>query len=95
MDDRKTRINKLSERFKDRPGRPSHATKERERKSYYLDVEISKRLDDDYKKFNHQIYPHSVSKSVFIESILEYGLNNIDTLKESLKSQADNSDSNE
>ena len=82
MEDRKSRISKLSERFKDRAGRPKQAAKERERKSYYLDVEIAARLDRDYKEFNHQFYPTTVGKSVFIEAILEYGLNNIKAIKE-------------
>ncbi len=81
MDDRKSRISKLSERFKQRPGRPKQAVKERERRSYYLDIEIAKRLDQDYKAFNHQVYPRTVSKSVFIETLLEYGLNNLSAIK--------------
>jgi hypothetical protein len=94
MDDRKSRISKLSERFKDRPGRPKQSQKDRERRSYYLDTQIAERLDRDYKKFNHQAYPHAVSKSVFIESILEYGLDNLKTIQEIITSKADNEDTN-
>ncbi len=72
-DDRKLRINKLSERFKERVGRPKQIGKDRERRSYYLDAAVTERVDKDYKDFNHHIYPNSVSKSVFIETILEYG----------------------
>ena len=36
MDDRKTRIEKLSERFKPDAGRSKRSAKQRERRSYYL-----------------------------------------------------------
>jgi hypothetical protein len=89
MDDRKSRINKLSERFKVRPGRPKQSAKERERRSYYLDTEIADRLDKDYKEFNHQAYPHTVSKSVFIETLLEYSLNNLPSIQELITTKAE------
>ena len=81
MEDRKTRIAKLSERFKPPAGRPKRAPKQRQRRSFYLDVEIVERLDRDYKKFNHQAYPRTVSKSEFMEAVLEYGLNNLPGVK--------------
>ena len=89
MEDRKTRIAKLSERFKPHTGRPKLSPKERERRSYYLDTGIAERLDKDYKAFSHQLYPQTVSKSVFIETVLEYGLDHLQALKEiiSAKSQ--------
>ena len=89
MDDRKQRIDKLSERFKERSGRPKQPAKDRARRSFYLDNEIVERLDKDYKKFNHQAYPHTVSKSVFMETILEYGLNNLPSIKELIKEKSD------
>ena len=89
MEDRKTRINKLSERFKDRPGRPKQTLKDRERRSYYLDTQIAERLDRDYKEFNHQAYPHAVSKSIFIETILQYGLDNLKAIKDIVKEKAE------
>jgi hypothetical protein len=81
MDDRKTRIAKLSERFKPHAGRQKISPKQRERKSYYLDTEITGRLDSDYKEFSHQLYPQTVGKSVFMETILEYGLDNLPTIR--------------
>jgi hypothetical protein len=81
-DDRKLRINKLSERFKERVGRSKNLAKDRERRSYYLDAAVTERVDKDYKDFNHRIYPNSVSKSAFIETILEYGLDNLELIKE-------------
>ena len=82
MDDRKTRIAKLSERFKPQTGRPKRSAKQRERRSYYLDTEIAGRLDKNYKELSHQLYPQAVSKSVFIETIVEYGLDNLQVIGE-------------
>lgn len=82
MEDRKTRIAKLSERFKPHTGRPKLSPKERERRSYYLDTSVADRLDQDYKAFSHQLYPQAVSKSVFIETVLEYGLDHLEALRE-------------
>ena len=92
MDDRKSRISKLSERFKNRPGRQKQTQKDRERRSYYLDTQIAERLDRDYKEFNHQAYPHTVSKSIFIESVLEYGLDHLNAIREIIASKADSED---
>jgi hypothetical protein len=89
MDDRKSRIAKLSERFKLHGTRTKQSPKERERRSYYLDTSIAGRLDRDYKEFSHQLYPETVSKSVFIETILEYGLNNLQALREIIKSKTE------
>lgn len=81
MEDRKTRIAKLSERFKPHAGRPTRAPKQRQRRSFYLDIEIAERLDRDYKEFNHQAYPRTVTKSEFMEAVLEYGLNHLPGVK--------------
>jgi hypothetical protein len=89
MEDRKSRIARLSERFKPHAGRPKVSPKERERRSYYLDTEIAQRLDKDYKEFSHRLYPQTVSKSVFIETILEFGLNNLKALREIIKTQSE------
>jgi len=87
MDNRNTRIAKLSERFKKQPGRQKLSPKQRERKSYYLDVEVTSRLDRDYKEFSHQLYPQNVGKSVFMETILEYGLDNLPAIRELIQAK--------
>lgn len=89
MDDRKTRIAKLSERFKPHTGRPKRSSKQRERRSYYLDTEITERLDRGYKEFRHQLYPQTVSKSVFIETIIAYGLDNMSVVGEIIQAKTD------
>jgi hypothetical protein len=77
MDDRKARIQKLSERFKPRPDSHQTTTRERQRRSFYLDIEIAERIDKEHKDLNHRTYPQTVSKSVFLEAVLEYGMNNL------------------
>jgi hypothetical protein len=81
MDNREGRISKLSERFKTHTGRPKHGAKERERRSFYLDVAVIGRLDEELKAFNHRNFPAVVSKSVFLETLLEYGLDNLDAIR--------------
>ena len=61
MDDRQARISKLSERFKSHTGRPKLGTRERERRSFYLDVAVMARLDEELKAFNHRNFPATVS----------------------------------
>ena len=79
----------VSERFKPHAGRPKRSSKQRERRSYYLDTEITERLDRDYKEFSHQVYPQTVSKSVFIETIIAYGLDNLSAIGEIIKAKSE------
>ena len=81
MEDRKTRIAKLSERFKPHGNELKKPQRQRQRRSYYLDVDIMERLDREHKEFNHRAHPHTVGKSVFMEAILEYGMNNLPAVK--------------
>ena len=79
------RISSLSRRFKTHAvGRPSKSPRTRERRSFYLDVAIVAQLDEAYRKLNHDVYPKEVSKSVFLETVLEYGLAHIEYLKAQL-----------
>jgi hypothetical protein len=75
------RITKLSQRFKTHgAGRPKQTPKQRERHSLYLDAGLTERIDHTYKDLAHQLYPKSLSKSAFLETLLEYGLENLDTI---------------
>ncbi len=87
MSDREARISKLSERFRTHTGRPKQGTKERERRSFYLDVAVIGRLDEELKAFNHRNFPATVSKSVFLETLLEYGLDNLDAIRARIVTQ--------
>lgn len=76
------RIDKLSERFqRHAAGRPRSRTRSRIPKSFYLDEELFSQLDRAYRDVNHQLHPESVSKSVFLEALIEYGLDNLEAIK--------------
>ncbi len=80
------RIDKLSERFQRHAvGRPRSKSRSRIPKSFYLDEELFVRLDRVYRDVNHQLHPASVSKSVFLETLIEYGLDNIEDIKAAIE----------
>jgi hypothetical protein len=82
MTDKEERIAKLSQRFKTHAtGRPKVRQKNRERQSFYLDADLTAQIDKVYKDIDHQLYPHSISKSAFLETIIEYGLENLESIK--------------
>jgi len=96
MSDKEDRIARLSQRFKSHAGgRPKSDRKIRERQSLYLDSNLMERVDKTYKDIHHQLYPKPVSKSAFLEEILEYGLENIKTIKSRLSDIADAPDNSE
>jgi hypothetical protein len=80
------RISKLSQRFKSHSvGRKPESTRNRERKSFYLDTDLAVQLDTTYKALNHELFPQSVSKSAFLETIIEYGLDHLPEVRDLLK----------
>ncbi len=83
------RISKLSERFQRHTGggRPPETNKTRERKSFYIDAALVARLDQAFRAINHDLYPKQVSKSTFLETVMERGLSNMDELKRVLADQ--------
>ena len=86
---REDRINKLSERFKTHTtGRPRN-NKNRERQSFYLDADLTDKMDRTYKDLAHQFYPKSVSKSQFLETILEFGLEHLDDIRQRITDVVD------
>ena len=90
MTDKDERIAKLSQRFKTHStGRPKRAQKNRERQSFYLDTGLTERMDRTYKDLVHQLYPKSISKSAFLEALLEYGLEHLDVITSHLTEIAD------
>ncbi len=93
MSDKEDRIARLSQRFKSHAdGRPKNDQKSRERQSLYLDANLIEQVDKTYKDIQHQLYPKSISKSVFLETILEYGLENISAIKSRLSETAETSE---
>jgi hypothetical protein len=90
MSDKEDRIARLSQRFKTHAtGRPKNESKNRERQSLYLDSNLTERINTTYKDVNHHFYPKSLSKSTFLETILEFGLENIDAIKSRLSELSD------
>ena len=86
------RIAKLSQRFKTHAvGRRPQNTRTRERHSLYLDTELVAQANRAYKDISHQLYPKSISKSVFWETLLTYGLTHLPDLKDALAKNADDS----
>jgi hypothetical protein len=80
------RISKLSQRFKSHSvGRKPESTRNRERKSFYLDTDLAAQLDTTYKALNHELFPQAVSKSAFLETIIEYGLDHLPEVRDLLK----------
>jgi hypothetical protein len=97
MADRNVRIERLGQRFKTHAiGRPARSDRNRERKSFYLDTEVTRRLDDTYKEVDHDLYRQGgVSKSAFLETLLEYSLGHLDEIKQLLSDGSDGSDTSE
>ncbi len=90
MSEKDDRIAKLSQRFKTHAtGRPKQSQKNRERQSLYLDADLTARINQTYKDIAHQMYPKSLSKSAFLESLLEYGLEHLDVITSRLAEIAD------
>lgn len=84
-EDRTSRISRLSQRF-DKPAAPrkSESQRARERQSLYLDAELMKRIDLVHRDLAHQLYPQRVTKSTFLETLLEYSLAHLDEVKDQL-----------
>jgi len=55
----------------------------------YLDGALLERLDQEHRALNHDLYPASVNKAVFLETLLEYGLAHIDELRATLSTATD------
>ncbi len=90
------RIAKLSQRFKTHAvGRRPQNTRTRERHSLYLDTELVAQANRAYKDISHQLYPKSISKSVFWETLLTYGLDHLPELKDALAKNVEDSEDTE
>ena len=76
------RIAQLSQRFRKHTlGRTTEGKRTRERQSFYLDMELVKRLDTVYRDVNHELYPRNVSKSTFLETLIQHGLDRMNEWK--------------
>lgn len=87
------RIAKLSQRFKTHAvGRRPQNNRTRERHSLYLDAELVAQANQAYRDMSHQLYPQTLSKSVFWETLLTYGLDHLAEVKDALATNAEGSD---
>ena len=90
------RIAKLSERFsRHQVGRKPAAPRNRERRSLYLDGALLERIDQEHRALNHALYPKSVNKAVFLETLIEYGLAHLDELQALIGQGADGEQSSD
>ncbi len=84
------RIAKLSERFhRHQSGTEAGSPRKRERRSLYLDGALLDQLDREHRALNHDLYPRSVSKAVFLETLMEYGLAHLTDLQGPLRELAE------
>jgi hypothetical protein len=90
------RIERLSKRFSTHAvGRPSKSSRARARHTLYLDTELVNRLGALYQEINHELYPKRISKSVFLETLIEHGLEHIADLKTKFGQVAQTSEATE
>jgi hypothetical protein len=83
------RIERLSKRFSTHAvGRPRRSGRARARHTFYVDTELVNRLDGLYQEVNHELYPKRISKSAFLETLIEYSLEHITGLKTTLREAA-------
>jgi hypothetical protein len=79
------RISQLSKRFRNHnAGKSVISTRARERRSFYLDTDLVSRLDEVYRQINHELYPKHISKSSFLETLMQHGLEHLADLKKAL-----------
>ncbi len=90
MNSRQKRIEALGKRFIDNAEQPRPQTKpqqglstrnQRRRHSLYIDSNLMQRIDEIFKMVQHDVYPLTLTKSVFIEKLLEHGLANLEAVK--------------
>lgn len=81
------RIEALKQRF-ETPVQPSSSStpsnNTRKRHSVYIDQLLMQRVDEMYKQIQHEFFPTEITKSAFMEQLMEQGLQNIDKVKVAL-----------
>jgi hypothetical protein len=89
MNNRQKRIETLGKRFSEdalapKPKRAA-VNNNRKRHSVYIDAILMNRIDDIFKVVQHEVYPIAVTKSLFLEKLLENGLQNLEDVKTALR----------
>lgn len=87
MSSQSKRLEVLKQRFES-PSRSATggdaANSTRKRHSVYIDQLLMQRVDELYKQTLHEIYPTTITKSAFLEKLLEQGLENLSEIKVAL-----------
>lgn len=87
MSSQSNRLQTLKQRF-DSPtqstasGEAANST--RKRHSVYIDQTLMQRVDELYKETQHEFFPTEITKSAFLEQLLQQGLENLDKVKVAL-----------
>jgi len=69
------------DRIADVARRKSTGLRTRDRRSFYLDSDLTDQLDKQYKALEHELYPRELTKSEFLEALFEYSLDHIEDIK--------------
>lgn len=87
MSSQSKRLEALKQRF-EAPARSTESGETtgntRKRHSVYIDQILMQRVDELYKQTQHEFFPTEITKSAFLEQLLEQGLQNIDKVKVAL-----------
>jgi hypothetical protein len=92
MDTRQKRIVALGQRFSAGPEQqtprtpPAQGYSPRRRHSVYIDAGLMKRIDALLSEVQHSAYPVEVTKSLFLEKLLERGLQDLEAVKNEFRS---------
>jgi hypothetical protein len=83
--DRRDRVRQLAQRFShegsgDWLSAPKPVSRQRRRHSVYIDSRLMLRVDETLKRIQHEAFPTQVNKSIFLEKLLEHGLNDVDAV---------------
>ena len=84
MSSQSKRLEALKKRF-DTPSRSASsgeaANSTRKRHSVYIDQTLMQQVDELYKETQHEFFPTEITKSAFLEQLLQQGLENLDKVK--------------
>lgn len=87
--DRRDRVRQLAQRFShegaaDWLAAPKRVARQRKRHSVYIDSQLMHRVDETLKRIQHEVFPTQVNKSIFLEKLLERGLDDVDAVVDAI-----------
>lgn len=88
MSSRQDRIRMLAKRLshdtRDEATESKRSDRTRRRHSVYIDAALMRQIDTTLKRVQHEIYPAEVTKSQFLEKLLERGLADLESITAAL-----------